>query len=57
LQLGLEATDVVMVFTNREGIKPLLRGTLTIGADASATAGPAGRKAEAGTDILLKSDP
>jgi lipid-binding SYLF domain-containing protein len=28
---------------------------LKIGADASATAGPVGRKAEAGTDILLKS--
>jgi len=28
---------------------------LKIGADASATAGPVGRKAEVGTDILLKS--
>jgi lipid-binding SYLF domain-containing protein len=55
LQLGVEATDVVMVFTNAEGIRPLLRGKLKIGADASATAGPVGRKAEAGTDILLKS--
>ena len=44
-----------MVFTNSEGIKPLLKGKLKIGADASATAGPVGRKAEAGTDILLKS--
>jgi lipid-binding SYLF domain-containing protein len=55
LQLGVEATDVVMVFTNADGIKPLLKGKLKIGADASATAGPVGRKAEAGTDILLKS--
>jgi lipid-binding SYLF domain-containing protein len=55
LQLGVEATDVVMVFTNSDGIKPLLKGKLKIGADASATAGPVGRKAEAGTDILLKS--
>jgi lipid-binding SYLF domain-containing protein len=55
LQLGIEATDVVIVFTNRDGIKPLLKGKLKIGADASATAGPVGRKAEAGTDILLKS--
>ena len=55
LQLGVEATDVVMVFTNRDGIKPLLKGKLKIGADASATAGPVGRQAEAGTDILLKS--
>jgi len=55
LQLGVEATDVVMVFTNSDGIKPLLKGNLKIGADASATAGPVGRKAEVGTDILLKS--
>jgi lipid-binding SYLF domain-containing protein len=55
LQLGVEATDVVMVFTNREGIQPLLKGKLKLGADASATAGPVGRKAEVGTDILLKS--
>jgi lipid-binding SYLF domain-containing protein len=54
-QLGVEATDVVMVFTNSDGIKPLLKGKLQIGADASATAGPVGRTAEAGTDILLKS--
>jgi lipid-binding SYLF domain-containing protein len=54
-QLGVEATDVIMVFTNRDGIRPLLKGKLKIGADASATAGPVGRKAEAGTDILLKS--
>jgi len=55
LQLGVEATDVVMVFTNHNGIQPLLKGKLKIGADATATAGPVGRNAEAGTDILLKS--
>ena len=55
LQIGVEATDVVMVFTNSEGLKPLLKGKLKLGADASATAGPVGRKAEVGTDVLLKS--
>jgi len=55
LQLGVEATDVVMVFTNSAGIQPLLKGKLKLGADASATAGPVGRKAEVGTDVLLKS--
>jgi lipid-binding SYLF domain-containing protein len=55
LQLGVEATDVIMVFTNRDGVKPLLKGKLKLGADASATAGPVGRKAEVGTDVLLKS--
>src|SRR5579862_9720479 len=28
LQLGVEATDIVMVFTNRQGIQPLLKGKL-----------------------------
>jgi lipid-binding SYLF domain-containing protein len=55
LQLGVQATDLIMVFTNREGIQPILKGNLKIGADASATAGPVGRNAEVGTDILLKS--
>lgn len=55
LQLGVEATDMIMVFTNSEGIRPLLKGKLKIGADAAAAAGPVGRKAEAGTDIALKS--
>jgi lipid-binding SYLF domain-containing protein len=55
LSLEGEATDLVMVFTNRDGIKPLLKGKLKIGADATATAGPVGRKAGAGADIVLKS--
>src|ERR1041384_1354587 len=32
LQLGVQATDIIMVFTNREGILPLLKGKLKIGA-------------------------
>jgi lipid-binding SYLF domain-containing protein len=55
LQIGVEATDVIMVFTNSAGVQPLLKGKLKLGADASATAGPVGRKAEVGTDVLLKS--
>jgi lipid-binding SYLF domain-containing protein len=44
-----------MVFTNHDGIQPLLKGKLKLGGDASVAAGPVGRKAEVGTDILLKS--
>jgi len=54
LQLGVQATDLIMVFTNHEGFEPLLKGKLKLGADASAAAGPVGRKAEIGTDIQLK---
>jgi lipid-binding SYLF domain-containing protein len=54
LQPEGEATDVVMVFTNSDGIDTLLKGKLKIGTALSAMAGPVGRKAEAGP-ILLKS--
>src|SRR6266536_3349512 len=55
LQIGVQANDVVLVFTDEDGLKGILKGKLKIGADASAAAGPVGRKAEVGTDILLKS--
>jgi lipid-binding SYLF domain-containing protein len=55
LQIGVQATDIVLIFTDEDGLKGLLKGKLKLGADASAAAGPVGRKAEVGTDILLKS--
>jgi lipid-binding SYLF domain-containing protein len=55
LQIGVQAIDVVLVFTDEDGIRGLLRGKVKLGADASATAGPVGRNAEVGTDILLRS--
>jgi lipid-binding SYLF domain-containing protein len=55
LQIGVEASDIVLVFTDEEGIKGILKGKVKLGADASATAGPVGRNAEVGTDVLLRS--
>jgi lipid-binding SYLF domain-containing protein len=55
LQIGVQASDIVLVFTDEDGIKGLLKGKVKLGGDASATAGPVGRKAEVGTDVLLKS--
>jgi lipid-binding SYLF domain-containing protein len=55
LQIGVQASDIVLVFTDENGLKGILKGKLKLGADASATAGPVGRKAEIGTDVLLKS--
>jgi lipid-binding SYLF domain-containing protein len=55
LQIGVEASDVVLVFTDENGLKGLLKGKVKLGADASATAGPVGRNAEVGTDVLLRS--
>src|SRR5580692_6657126 len=54
LQLGVQATDLVLVFTDENGMKPMLKGKVQIGADVSAAAGPIGRKAAVGTDVLLK---
>src|SRR5262245_59099025 len=55
LQIGVQASDVVLVFTDESGLKGLLKGKVKLGVDASATAGPVGRKAEVGTDVLLRS--
>jgi len=55
LQIGVQASDIVLVFTDEDGVKGLLKGKLKLGADASATAGPVGRKAEVGTDVALRS--
>jgi lipid-binding SYLF domain-containing protein len=55
LQLGVEATDLVLVFTNRDGFKGLLDGKVKLGVDAAVAAGPVGRDAQAATDVLLKS--
>jgi len=55
LQAGVESTDLVLVFTDESAIRALLRGKLTLNADASAAAGPIGRYLEAGVPILLNS--
>src|SRR5438552_2243015 len=54
-QLGAQSTDLVLVFTNREGFKGLLNGKVKLGADAAVAAGPVGRDAQVATDVLLKS--
>jgi len=56
LQAGLEATDVIAVFRNRQGVDRLMRGKLTIGADAAVAAGPIGRDASAATNAQLKAE-
>jgi lipid-binding SYLF domain-containing protein len=53
-QIGAEATDVVMLIMNREGIDSLLKSKFTLGGDASVAAGPVGREATAETDAAMK---
>lgn len=55
-QAGVQATDVVLVFKTRKSVDGLLNGKFTIGVDAAAAAGPVGRRAEAATDAMLKSE-
>ena len=53
-QIGGQATDFVLVFTNRRSVDGILQGKFKLGADASVAAGPVGRAAEASTDAQLK---
>jgi len=55
-QIGAGETDVVFLVMNRDGMNKLMRDKFTIGADASAMAGPVGRSAEANTDAALHAE-
>lgn len=55
-QIGAQATDIVLVFKTKKSVDGLMRGKFTIGADASAAAGPVGRRAAAATDSELKAE-
>jgi len=55
-QAGIQSTDVVLVFRSRQSLANLMQGKLTIGAEASAAAGPVGRQASAATDLALQSE-
>ena len=56
LQLGGQATDLVLVAVNDKGFQALLHDKFKIGGDASAAAGPVGRDTQASTDIALKAE-
>lgn len=52
-QMGVQSTDVVLVFTSRHSIEGIVGGKVTLGADASVAAGPVGRQSSAATDVGL----
>jgi len=56
LQLGGQATDLVMLIMNDKGMDHLLSSKFKIGADASAAAGPVGRHASADTDWKMRAE-
>jgi lipid-binding SYLF domain-containing protein len=55
-QIGGQATDVVMLIMNKNGMNNLLSSKFKLGADASAAAGPVGRHASADTDWKMRAE-
>jgi lipid-binding SYLF domain-containing protein len=56
LQIGGQATDLVLVIMNRRGLEQFVRNQFKFGADASAAAGPVGRDAQANTDLQMRAE-
>jgi len=56
LQIGGQATDLVMLIMNKNGMDNLLSSQFKLGADASAAAGPVGRHASADTDWKMRAE-
>ncbi len=55
-QIGAQATDIILVFKSVRSLDAITSGKFTLGADASVAAGPVGRHAEAGTDVVLRAE-
>jgi lipid-binding SYLF domain-containing protein len=56
-QVGVQATDLFLVVRNKKSLDRILRGAgkLTLGGDASVSAGPVGRDVSVATDAQLRS--
>jgi lipid-binding SYLF domain-containing protein len=55
-QIGGQATDLVLIAMNKQGLQDMLKNKVKLGADAAAAAGPVGRNAQAGTDWKLSAE-
>lgn len=56
LQIGASEQDILLLVTNESGMKHLLANKFTLGAEATATAGPVGRDASAQTDAQMRAE-
>jgi len=56
LQLGGEATDLVLLVMNDRGVNALLSTKVTLGGTMSAAAGPKGREMTASTDASMRAE-
>ena len=55
-QIGVSSSDVIMLVMNKRGMEKLSSSKFTIGADATAAAGPVGRNASAQTDAYMHAE-
>jgi lipid-binding SYLF domain-containing protein len=55
-QIGAQSTDIVLVFKDRRSIDNIMNGTITLGGEASAAAGPVGRQTSAATNGRLQAE-
>src|ERR1700681_2410907 len=56
MQLGGEATDLILLVMNQKGAASILSSKIKLGGDASAAAGPKGRDASASTDAWMRAE-
>lgn len=55
-QIGVQSTDILLVFRNKKSVDAILEGKFTLGVDASIAVGPVGRHVGAKTDIEFKAE-
>ncbi len=55
-QAGAEQADLVLLVMNESGVQKLLRNKVNLGADASAAAGPIGRRGGVSTDAVMTAE-
>lgn len=55
-QVGVQSSDIILVFKTQRSIQNILNGKLTLGADVAAAAGPVGREGAVGTDGQLQAE-
>jgi len=53
-QVGVQATDIILVFRTSRSVEALRRGKFTLGGDVAVAAGPVGRQSEAATDATMR---
>lgn len=55
-QIGAEAVDLILLVMSQRGLEGLLQDKFTLGGDVGVAAGPIGRHAEAGADLMMQGE-